>query len=410
MMKYFFICSLILILLSGFISCSSQPDLQEPPIPAQPDFLPLADGWYSYDFMRTYRGIENEYSFFQSTGMRLFQELTWKQKGTITYAEGGIFRDPLLDIIFTTDAKGSLRALNNPTITGKINNDGSFFWSGRVDQYETLNNVFVEGVLTFIPREMRADNQYDGLYHIINSATGRQQLCRVSDGFYTWIYVDKKEGDLLEPLPLMVTQDGTFSFSLEVTNILEMGETASTNNSVESRIEGQIIPGNSLQVQEITKSSTKSGDTNYQTPTIYGGIIIREGLYPNEAIPADVKDTIQRPVHQYKTAERFNSSSYPEWYFNPPVKPGFVYATGEKTFNDRETALTLATVIAAADIAVQMKVILKSELMNIQNNFGQNTDHRLSLESIEQLNYRVVEQLYDSEKSTAFVLIEAQLY
>ena len=378
-------------------------------MPFQPEFLPLSDGWYCYDFKRTYRGIENEYNFFESTGMSFFQELTWKQKGTIIYAEGEVFCDPLLDIVFIVDDKGTLRSLNNPTIIGTIRNDGSFFWSGRIDQYETLNNVYVEGVLIFISSEMKASSQYDGLYHMTNSSTGREQLCRVNDGFYTWTYIDKNEGDQLEPLPLLVSPDGAFSLNLEVTNILEIGKTTSTHNSVESHIGGQIIPGESIRMQEFTKSSARSGNSEYQTPTVYAGIITRDAQYPNEVVPLNVRDSIQKPLRSGKTAGRVNSSLYPEWYFNPPHKSGYVYAIGEKTFDDEKTALALATVIAAADIAVQIKVFLKSELLDIQNNSGQSIDNRISLESIEQLNFRVVEQQYDSERSTAFVLLEAPL-
>ena len=264
-MKHSLSSILLLMILSVFLSCTSQSGLQRQP--SQPEFLPLVDGWYCYDFKRTYRGIENEYNFLKNSGIRLYQELSWKQNGTIIYSENGTFRDPLLDLIFVTDEYGFIRALNNPTISGRINRDGSFFWSGRIDQYETLDNVFVEGILTFIKNEMRADNQYDGLYHMTNSSNGRQQLCRVSDGFYSWTYIDAEEGDLLEPLPLLVSPDGTFSFMLEITNILEMGETASTNNSVVSRIEGKIIPGESISMQEYTRSAARSGDTNYQTPT-----------------------------------------------------------------------------------------------------------------------------------------------
>ena len=40
--------------------------------------------------------------------------------------------------------------------------------------------------------------------------------------------------------------------------------------------------------------------------------------------------------------------NYPLWYLNLPVKPGFIYAAGEKTFNVRETAFVLAE--AAVDL------------------------------------------------------------
>jgi len=40
--------------------------------------LPMKNGWYLYDFERTFKGIEDEYNFNISTGMKMVQEITWK--------------------------------------------------------------------------------------------------------------------------------------------------------------------------------------------------------------------------------------------------------------------------------------------------------------------------------------------
>jgi hypothetical protein len=71
---------LFLFALSLF-SCLSAPegDLPEqgqPPGASRVSLLPLVSGWYLYNFERTFKGIEDEYDFAQSTGMKMVEEIT----------------------------------------------------------------------------------------------------------------------------------------------------------------------------------------------------------------------------------------------------------------------------------------------------------------------------------------------
>jgi hypothetical protein len=81
-------------------SCVSGPEKDSS---EQASLLPLASGWYLYNFERTFKGVEDEYVFAQSTGMKMVQEVTVKQNGSVTYCEEGVLHDPVLDMYLSVD-------------------------------------------------------------------------------------------------------------------------------------------------------------------------------------------------------------------------------------------------------------------------------------------------------------------
>ncbi|MDR1301289.1 MAG: hypothetical protein LBK43_02320, partial [Treponema sp.] len=175
-------------------SCTSQPVLKVGEnLPAPASLLPLVSGWYLYDFERTFKGIEDEYNFIQSTGMQMVEEITVRQRGTLTYCEDGVLHDPVLDIYLSVAETGDIRSINSPGISGSLSKNGAFFWSGLTEQNGRLNHVAVTGTLTPIPPSARGDSRYDGLYHLTDTGTGREQLALVKDGFYTWSYIDGED-------------------------------------------------------------------------------------------------------------------------------------------------------------------------------------------------------------------------
>jgi hypothetical protein len=157
-----------------FFSCASGPEISPPEGNAErPSLLPLASGWYLYNFERTFKGVEDEYAFTQSTGMKMVQEVTVKQNGTVTWCEGGVLHDPVLDMYLSVDGEGRIRGIEDLTVSGALSENGAFFWSGLTEQHGWLNHVAVTGSLTPLPLPARGDSRYDGLYHLTDTGTGR---------------------------------------------------------------------------------------------------------------------------------------------------------------------------------------------------------------------------------------------
>jgi hypothetical protein len=362
-----------------------------------------------YNFERTFKGIEDEYDFAVNYGMKMVQEITVKQEGTITRFEDGLIYDPAFQIGLSIDDQGGIRSLENPSISGTLDADGYFFWSGSLEQNGRLNAIFVKGSLKAVPRSIRGGNEFDGLYHMTDTGSGREQLVRISDGFYTWRYLEETEEPGFTPWPTMVQPDGSFKFSMEFTTKLEMGEFSQANYTTSFLAEGQIIPGKGITMEEISRTAglgTGGGDSS---PQVYAGAMIRENVYPNEEIPADVNKTIRSGVQSARTAPKIDLTKYPPWYLNRPTKANFIYAAGSKTFSVKETAFAMAEAGAAAGIAESVRVYIESVRRESVGSQGERIESLIKSESLEKLPYTVIDRIYNVETATAFVLAELDL-
>ncbi|MDR1868790.1 MAG: hypothetical protein LBQ82_02265 [Treponema sp.] len=387
------------------LSCASTQDAGErAQTKRRENLLPLSTGWYQYDFERTFKGIEDEYNLALSTGIKMVQELTWKYTGVVTNFADGTLYDPVTGIELLIDNGGRISCAENVSIKGTLNKDGSFYWSGLREEHGRLNNIFVKGTLTPLPASVRGGREFDGVYHMTDSGTGRQQLVKISGGFYTWDYLDKEERGF-NPWPTLIQPDGSFSFSMDMTTVMEMGSISRMNYSTGFLIEGKVIPGQGISMEEITRSSGQGIDQG-GTPQIYSGTAIRSGEFPNEAIPQDIENIVRKGRSAAQAAPKPNRTNYPSWYLNLPVKTGFMYAVGEKTFDVKETAIAMAEAAAAANLADQIMVRIESEIVEVATNTGARSDERIRSEALQRLNYRIVEQIYNEGTRTAFVLLE----
>jgi len=369
------------------------------------DILPMSNGWYQYDSERTFKGIEDEYNFALSTGMTMVQEITWKYTGVVTSFVDGALYDPLSGIELLIDGEGGISCAENISIRGTLNRDGSFYWSGLQEEHGRLNSIFVKGTLTPLPSSVRGGREFDGVYQMIDPGTGRRQLVKISDGFYTWHYLDNEESTTAS-WPTLINPDGTFSFSLDITTVMEMGSFSSVNFSNGVFSQGRVIPGQGISLEAVTRSTggiEQGGDVQ-----IYSGTEIRSGEFPNEAIPEDIESLMSAGRSQARTAPRPNPSNYPSWYLKLPVKAGFIYAAGEKTFAVRETAFAMAEAAAAANLADQIMVQIEVSFTEVSTNTGTTIEERIRSEALQRLNYRVIERIYNEQTRTAFVLIEME--
>jgi hypothetical protein len=369
--------------------------------------LPLSAGWYQYDFERVFKGIEDEHNFALSTGVTMVQELTWKYTGVVSRFEDGALFDPVNGLELLIDGDGTISSAENISIRGRLEHDGRFFWGGLKEEHGRLNTIFVRGTLTPLPDSARGGREFDGVYHMMDTGTGREQLVRIGNGFYTWHYLDGEDAGFT-PWPTLIRPDGTFSFSMDLTTVMEMGNFSSVNYSTGFVTEGKVIPGQGISVEEISRTSGMGHDTE-SAPHVFAGTMIRSGEFPNEAIPSGIESFVRSGREAIRTQPKPSPANYPSWYLRPPAKPGFIYATGEKTFEVRDTAFALAEAAAAANLAEQLWVRIESTIMDASNERGTRTDERIKSETLQRLNYRIAERLYNDETRTAFVLAELAL-
>jgi hypothetical protein len=399
--KYHLTLLSVLILLC--LSCVSVKGAGEKAGP----LLPMKTGWYLYDFERTFKGIEDEYNMSLSTGMKIVQEITWKYTGVVCRFEDGVLYDPVTGIELSINNAGGIDCAENISIKGTLEKNGRIFWNGLKEEHGRLNSIFVKGTLRSLSAGDRGGREYNGVYHLIDTGTGREQLVNIRDGFYTWNYIDGKEAGFT-PWPLLVRPDGSISCDMEITTVMEMGNLSKVNYSTGFSMEGKIVPGQGISMEEVSRTSGALQDQR-DAPHIYAGTLIRSGEYPNEAIPIDIESLVKSGRAAIKTEPRPNLAKYPSWYLKLPVKPGFIYAAGEKTFAVKETAFALAEASAAANIAEQIRVHIESSITDISTNSKTIIDERIKSEALQRVNYRIVEQFYNEETHTAFVLAEMKL-
>ena len=405
-MKSFTRC-FILALAAIFVFCAVCFGCASAPKP-QTSLLPLQDGWYQYDFARTYKGIEDEFDFKMLTGMSMIQELVWKYSGVVCRFEDGALYDPVTGIELLIDKDGSISCAENISIKGKLEKDGRFFWSGLREEHGRLNSILVKGSLLPLPPSVRGGREYDGVYQMTDTGTGKKQIVKISDGFYTWKYADKSGNENFTPWPTLIKPDGTFSFSMDLTTIMEMTGIANSNFSTISAWEGKVIPEKGISMEEATRSSGVGADSG-GSPQVYAGTMIRSGEYSNEEIPGDIEALVRSGRAAVKAEPKPNRAQYPSWYLRPPAKDGFLRAAGEKTFKDEDIALTMAEVAAAANLIEQLRVRIESEIIDKGINDRSVIDERIRTESAGRFSYEVVEKVFNKETSTGFVLVEMEL-
>ncbi|MCL2601905.1 MAG: hypothetical protein FWD91_03735 [Treponema sp.] len=369
--------------------------------------LPLTNGWYQYDFTRRLKGIEDEYNFFAMSGMPMVQELTWKYTGVVARVDNGALFDPVTGVELQINDAGEISSAQNISIRGTVSNDGTFQWSGLHEEHGRLNSVFVKGKLAPLPASARGGRQFDGVFHLTDSGTSRQQLVKISNGFYTWSFLDDEETGFT-PWPTLIHPDGTFSFGMDMTTVMEMGGFSSQNFSTSVSIEGTVIPGLGITMEEITRTAGLGVD-QAAGPQIFSGTTIRAGEFPNANIPDTADDIISAGRAAVRALPRPNSADFPPWYLRLPRRAGFMFATGEKTFAVQEVAFTMAEAAAAANLADQVMVHIAATTTEITTNVGTIIDERIRTEALQRLNYRIVEHVYNPKTQTAFVLLEMRL-
>ncbi|MDR1352067.1 MAG: hypothetical protein LBK05_02200, partial [Treponema sp.] len=317
-----------------------------------------------------------------------------------------VLHDPVLDMYLSVDGEGRISSIENPTVTGILSENGAFFWSGLTEQHGRENHVAVKGSLVPLPPSSRGDSRYDGLYHLTDTGTGREQLALVKDGLYTWTYTDGEEAGF-SPWPTLIRPDGSFGFDTEWTTVLEMGESRA-NFSTGIAARGKIDPARGISL-EFLSHTAGAQDGGRESPAIYTGIMARTAEFPNEALPQDAAAVLPAATGAARKAPLPDWSGYPSWYHKPPARENALFGVGQKTFSSRDTAFGMAEAAAAADIALRLRARVENRIEDSESELGRRADSVISIEAAEQIPYRVVERVYREETGTAFVLLELEL-
>jgi len=387
------------------ISCAAVQPRTKDDIPRS-NLLPLANGWYQYDFTRTFRDIETEQAF-AAAGVELRQEITFRYTGVVVSVEDGFLFDPVTGIELFIDCDGNISSPESMSIRGNMSNDGTFHWGGFTIEHGRLTGILVYGTLTPLPRSARGGPEFDGVFHMTDSGSGRPQLVRISDGFYTWNFADDGE-EWFTPWPTLVQPDGRLSFSIDIITTMEMVGISSMSFSNTVSVEGRVIPGQGIIMEELVRTAG-IGEDQSPIPQIFSGTTIRYGEFPNEAIPENIDALVRAGRAAVRSTPRPNPANYPDWYLNPPRREGYIFATGEKTFSSSDVALRLAEAGAAARLADQIMIRIISEIIAVTGDTRTMIDSRIRTEAFERVNYRIAEQYFNEQTQTAFVLLEMRL-
>ena len=371
------------------------------------DVLPLTNGWYGYDFTRRLKGVEDERNFFDMTGTPMVQELTWKYTGVVARFDDGSLFDPVTGVELQIDDGGEISSPQNLSIRGSVNGDGTFQWSGLHEEHGRLNGVFVRGTLTPLPASARGGPQFDGVFHLTDSGTGRRQMAKIGDGFYTWSFIDGGETGFT-PWPTLIRPDGTFSFGMDMTTVMEMGDFASQHFSTGVFVEGSVVPGRGITLEEVTRTAGLGVDGS-PDPRIFAGTTIRAGEFPNETVPDTADGIVGAGRAAARALPRPDPADFPPWYLRPPRREGFIFAAGEKTFPAQETAFIMAEAAAAAGLADQVTVRVAAATTEITTDAGTTVEERIRTEASRRLDYRIAERVYNAKTGTAFVLLEMRV-
>ena len=388
---------LVLVVFSCFAGCGSVPKAS------------LAGNFYTYDYELLLSFTESCYLYQQSAGMRMYQDYTKTASNVVVQMQDSGFVEPDYGYLLEISPSGRISSRDNASVTGKYHDDGTFYWQGVEESGGVLRNLLVRGKLLPSRAQDRADSRYDGSFVLTDPGTGREQQVLVQDGLYFWQYAQPAEGDF-EPWPLVVQPDGTIVYSLEMITRSGMAGMYDMTFSSEVYTSGQVELDGSIAVSSITKTLGTGMMTPQEEKINYvatsGSQQLQEKL--EQGMGRILAGGAKSASKNLSGGGRKNPP--PLWFVaDLDTSTDVVAGRGMKSHEDSSVALELAEAAAVAEAISTISITVA----RVSRGYETNQERRL-YEVVETVasrshDYRVVNSLYDSESSTAYVMVEMEV-
>lgn len=388
---------LVLVVFSCFEGCGSVPKAS------------LAGNFYTYDYELLLSFTESSYLYQQSAGMRMYQDYTKTASNVVVQMQDSGFVEPDYGYLLEISPSGRISSRDNASVTGKYHDDGTFYWQGVEESGGVLRNLLVRGKLLPSRAQDRADSRYDGSFVLTDPGTGREQQVLVQDGLYFWHYAQPKEDDF-EPWPLVVQPDGTIVYSLEMITRSGMVGMYDMTFSSEVYTSGQVELDGSISVSSITKTLGTGMMTPQEEKINY---VATSG---SQQLQEKLGQEMGRTLAGGSKAASKNLSGGgrknppPLWFAaDLDTSPGVAAGRGMKRHEDRAVALELAEAAAVAEAISAISITVARESRGYETNQERRLYEVVETVASRSHDYRVVNSLYDSESSTAYVMVEMEV-
>ena len=387
---------LVLVVFSCFAGCGSVPKAS------------LAGNFYTYDYELLLSFTESCYLYQQSAGMRMYQDYTKTASNVVVQMQDSGFVEPDYGYLLEISPSGRISSRDNASVTGKYHDDGTFYWQGVEESGGVLRNLLVRGKLLPSRAQDRADSRYDGSFVLTDPGTGREQQVLVQDGLYFWQYAQPAESDF-EPWPLVVQPDGTIVYSLEMITRSGMVGMYDMTFSSEVYTSGQVELDGSISVSSITKTlgtgmmAPQEAKVNYVATS--GSQQLQEKL--GQEMGRTLAGGSKSASKNLSGGGRKNPP--PLWFVaDLDTSPGVAAGRGMKRHEDRAVALELAEAAAVAEAISAISITVARESRGYETNQERRLYEVVETVASRSHDYRVVNSLYDSESSTAYVMVEME--
>lgn len=388
---------LVLVVFSCFAGCGSVPKAS------------LAGNFYTYDYELLLSFTESCYLYQQSAGMRMYQDYTKTVSNVVVQMQDSGFVEPDYGYLLEISPSGRISSRDNASVTGKYHDDGTFYWQGVEESGGVLRNLLVRGRLLPSRAQDRADSRYDGSFVLTDPGTGREQQVLVQDGLYFWHYAQPKEDDF-EPWPLVVQPDGTIVYSLEMITRSGMVGMYDMTFSSEVYTSGQVELDGSISVSSITKTlgtgmmAPQEAKVNYVATSGSQQLQEKLGQEMGRTLAGGSKAASKN------LAGEIGKNPPPLWFAaDLDTSPGVAAGRGMKRHEDRAVALELAEAAAVAEAISAISITVARESRGYEANQERRLYEVVETVASRSHDYRVVNSLYDSESSTAYVMVEMKV-
>lgn len=388
---------LVLVVFSCFVGCGSVPEAS------------LAGNFYTYDYELLLSFTESNYLYQQSAGMRMYQDYTKTVANVVVQMQDSGFVEPDYGYLLEISPSGWISSRDNASVTGKYHDDGTFYWQGVEESGGVLRNVLVRGKLLPSRAQNRADSRYDGSFVLTDPGTGREQQVLVQDGLYFWQYAQPKEDDF-EPWPLVVQPDGTIAYSLEMITRSGMAGMYDMTFSSEVYTSGQVELDGSISVSSITKTLGTGMMDPQEAKVNYVATSGSQQL--QEKLGQEMGRTLaggSKAASKNLSGDEIRKNPPPLWFVtNLDTSTDVVAGRGMKRHEDRAVALELAEAAAVAEAISAISITVARESRGYETNQERRLYEVVETVASRSHDYRVVNSLYDSEASTAYVMVEME--